>query len=466
MQTPHDDVIAAIATPIGEGSISVIRLSGAGARSIADMNFRGRQTLSSVSSHTAHFGSFFDAEGNMIDQVVATVFLGPHSYTGQDTVEISCHGGMYVTQKILESVFRSGARPARAGEFTQRAFLNGRMDLSQAEAVADLIRCRSDISHKVSVFQLQGKLSSVVAEIRQSLVDLCAVVEIGLDFPEEDIEVDARGEMLTKLNSVIGKLQQLSDTYNGWRMAREGVRVALVGRPNVGKSSILNSLIDEDRAIVTSVPGTTRDVIEENTLIGGMLFTVVDTAGFQPSSDVVEIEGMRRSEQEIKNSDLLMLIVDASVGVLSEDIDIFERIKKIADNSSKILLVANKIDLGCSALSSFETALTSLQRCKVSAKSHAGLSDLKSCILAITIAKMPASDPERSAIVANARHKAAIERATQHLRTAQVETSAGLGGEFVAATMRLAIESLGEIIGSVTTEDILEGIFSKFCIGK
>ena len=466
MLTPHNDVIAAIATPIGEGGISVIRVSGDGAVSIVDKNFRGRQALVSVSTHTAHFGLFIDAKGNTVDQVVATVFREPHSYTGEDIVEIGCHGGMYVTQKILESVLRSGARIARAGEFTQRAFLNGQMDLSQAEAVADLVHAQSEASHRASLSQLQGGVSERVRQIRNRLIDLSGLLELGLDFSEEGIDLIDQDRLEASVISSITDVQNYLETYKLGRIAREGVRVALIGRPNVGKSSIFNSLLNHEKAIVTSIPGTTRDAIEGNIIIGGIIFTIVDTAGIRKSSDVVEIEGMRRTEMEIQKSDVLLLVVDSYSGIINEDIEIFVRAKKILGNSKSVITVYNKLDIGADYSDLPLDELSEQERCAISAKGQIGLFELRSNLLRKTLAITTTSSADRSIAITNARHRDALEKSKKRLEAALHDLRAGTSMEFVSPSLRMAIADLGEIIGIVSSEDVLNRIFSKFCVGK
>ncbi|TAK65482.1 MAG: tRNA uridine-5-carboxymethylaminomethyl(34) synthesis GTPase MnmE, partial [Bacteroidetes bacterium] len=284
----QDDTIAAIITPIGEGGISVIRISGAQAIEIAENGFRGKQRLSDVASHTVHFGSYIGGEGELLDDVLATIFKQPHSYTGEDVVEISCHGSILVTQKILESIIQHGARIAEPGEFTKRAFLNGKMDLTQAEAVADIIRTNSDRSHKASLLQLKGRTSQAIKSIRDKLLNICSLVELELDFSEEGLEFINRSEIESRLVSVIGEIEKLINSYSQGRVIRDGVKVVIFGKPNVGKSSLMNALLEKERAIVTHISGTTRDTIEENIHINGILFRLVDTAGLRETNDLIE----------------------------------------------------------------------------------------------------------------------------------------------------------------------------------
>jgi len=466
MINPHNDVIAAIATPLGEGGISVIRASGNHVLAVVDKNFRGKESLVLVTTHTAHFGLFVDMHEKVIDQVVATVFHGPHSYTGEDTVEISCHGGIYVTQKILEAVLLSGARIASAGEFTQRAFLNGRMDLSQAEAVADLIRSRSEVSHQASISQLQGSLTNKIKELRNRLLDFSSLLETELDFSEEGIGLTDRRRLEVDAESLVSDIQSMIETYEIGRIIRDGVRVALIGRPNVGKSSILNCLLDEDRAIVTHIAGTTRDTIEESITIGGVMFTIVDTAGIRQSSDFVEIEGIRRTEQEILESDLLLLVVDSGCGFVDEDMAIMLRISEICGNTNSIILLLNKIDLGIDTESSFPESLRGIDNFRVSAKYHLGLQDLKGCLLRRAFSGVQKNAFEGGFAITSLRHRAALEHAKKNLEDALRDLRINMSNEFVAANLRIAWTNLGEIVGILTPADVLNNIFSKFCIGK
>src|SRR5258706_1333406 len=341
---PQDDIIAAIVTPIGEGGLSVLRVSGKGAIELSSTRFRGKSSLGSATTHTAHFGHFVDREGTLIDEVVATVFRAPHSYTAEDTVEFSCHGGIYVCRKILESLLESGARAAEPGEFTKRAFLNGRIDLSQAEAVADLIRSRSENAHRISLMQLQGRLSEKVNGLREGLLNLCSLLELELDFAEEGLQVVDKSNINNNLSSTIADIDSLIVSYEHGRLYREGVRVALIGKPNVGKSSLLNALLNEERAIVTAIPGTTRDVIEENVSIGGLLFTAIDTAGLRASEDPVEQEGMIRTEREIQNADIVVLVLESGQ-VAESDFSLITRFSGVEKDVKKLLVAVNKVDL-------------------------------------------------------------------------------------------------------------------------
>ncbi len=462
---PLDDVIVAIATPIGEGGISIIRISGKNAISIADKGFRGKHPLTSVATHTAHFGGFIDPDGIAIDEVIATVFLEPHSYTAENSVEISCHGGMFVTRKILDSVVAYGARLAEPGEFTKRAFLNGRIDLSQAEAVADLIHARSEISHRTSLQQLEGRLSIRVAELRQRLLDVCGLLELELDFAEEGLEFTDKNKIRVEIESVIEYLNQLVDSYKFGRVYREGFKVVLAGKPNVGKSSILNTLLNENRAIVTEIPGTTRDVIEENVLIDGMLFRIVDTAGLRKGENLIENEGIRRTESQLHTSDLIVFVLDASAGYRATDQSILDQLLKEVRHPN-LLIAENKIDLlEDVAILDIPDELRKFDVLRISAKTGAGFGELKSKLAQIALGGS-GSGVERSLVITSSRHRDSFQKAAMSLSVALESLRTSQSNEFITVDLRAAMGTLGEIIGVVTTDDILDNIFSKFCIGK
>jgi tRNA modification GTPase len=462
--TPQDDIIAAIATPIGEGGISVLRVSGKGSIELCDKKFRKGGTLASAPSHTAHFGEFTGAKGEVIDEVVATVFKAPKSYTGEDTVEVSCHGGMFLTRKILESILRSGARSAEPGEFTKRAYLNGRIDLSQAEAIADLIKARSEDSLRVSLLQLQGRLSGKIGELREKLLRLCGLIELELDFAEEGIEIADKSSINNELTGIIEELLALIDSYEYGKLYREGVKVVLTGRPNVGKSSILNALLSEERAIVTEIPGTTRDVIHESFNIGGLLFNLTDTAGLRESDNEVERQGILRTHRELGQADIVAFVVEA--GNISEaEWALINMLRDEASKSRRIILVINKIDLRPGWKLELPKCRIGMPVSYMSAKSMEGLDTFREQ-MAVTATQGNGSNPEKSLIVTNERQRDSFVRAVAHLHQAQKDLAEGKSNELIAVSVRLAVDNLGEIIGSVATDDVLNTIFSSFCIGK
>lgn len=465
----ESDTIVAIATPTGEGGISVIRLSGPGAIAIAAKGFRGKADLAHVPSHTAHHGNYVDELGEAIDDVVALVFRAPHSYTGEDVVELSCHGGMFVSRKLLEATIRYGARAAEPGEFTKRAFLNGKMDLVQAEAVADLIRTRSDAGHRSSMRQLGGILSNQINSLRSELVRLIGSLELELDFVEEGYEFAEKSGSASQVREMISKLERLVASYESGRIYREGVRVVLAGAPNVGKSSLLNALLEQDRAIVTDIPGTTRDTIEESVVLQGVLFSITDTAGLRESMDPVEIEGVRRSEDQLLNCDLLLFMFDCSRDLSSEEEGYVKRLVS-GTQAARVhcLRVFNKLDLAdlsAGLVSKTQDLLPGSPAVAISAKTTVGLDELRSLLVRMAISGKNGSQ-DSGVTITNARHRAALLDAKEALKLGLDSLIQRQSGEFIVLDLRRALDHLGLITGAVTTDDILNEIFAKFCIGK
>jgi tRNA modification GTPase len=465
----ESDTIAAIATPEGEGGISVIRISGDGAIGVATHGFRGAINVDKMSSHTAHYGRFVDERESSIDNVVALVFRRPNSYTGEDTVELSCHGGRYLTKRILEAVLRYGARAAQAGEFTKRAFLNGKIDLTQAEAVADLIHARSERAHQSSLAQLNGVLSDRIAHVREQLIESVGLLEVELDFAEDGYEFAEKSKIAKQLRSTISQIKDLMATYSVGRIYRDGVKVALAGAPNVGKSSLLNALLQENRAIVTEIPGTTRDVIEESISLGGLLFDLSDTAGIRDTKDPIEVEGVRRAEERLSNCDILAIVVDSTRDAEPDEAKAIDRITKgVESRGADCIFVLNKIDLVEPKTNQFHGA-THLAKghdaVRVSAKTHQGLEVLKDLLVRKALRGAPLRS-EGGVTITNARHFSSLERTVKSLTLALETVESGRSGEFVTVDLRIALDALGEIIGVTSTEDILDSIFSRFCIGK
>jgi tRNA modification GTPase len=457
-----EDTIAAIATPIGEGAISVIRVSGVSAiRNVAD-RFKGKQDIAKSSSHTAHFGLLFDGKNNIIDEVVCTIFHGPKSFTGEDTVEISCHGGIHVTRKVLESILETGVRPAKPGEFTQRAFLNGKLDLSQAEAVADLIRAQSDKAHKTSLNQLEGSLSNKIKTVRDKLVQSIGLLELELDFVEEDIELIDRQKINELIENSIQEIEELINSYKYGKVWREGVSVALIGAPNAGKSSLLNVLLKEERSIVTDVPGTTRDFIEENLNIEGVLFRISDTAGIQKTEDAVEQEGIKRAWKAAKTSDIIVMVHDSTKKLNIDEIEFLKNSGK--EKSRRTVIIANnKRDLGGMSLQGQITEGNPVV--ETSTVDLRGIEELKGLLLK-DIVENKQSESTESVTITNERHFSALMRAREGLSLSLESLRSGESGEFIVVNLKRAADSIGEIIGIITTDEILERIFSRFCIGK
>ena len=456
------NTIAAIATPIGEGALSVIRVSGDSAIHNVASRFNGKQDLAKVKSHTAHFGHIVDDKNKTIDEVVCTIFRAPKSFTGEDTVEINCHGGILVTRRVLECILETGIRPAEPGEFTQRAFLNGKIDLSQAEAVADLIQAQSDKARQTSLDQLEGALSKQIHIVREQLVQSLGLLELELDFTEEGIALVDKKKLEKLFIDTILELDQLIKTYNYGKVFREGVRIALVGVPNAGKSSLLNAMLKEDRAIVTDVPGTTRDFIEEKMTIAGVLFRMIDTAGLRETEDIVEKEGVLRTWKVIKGSDVIVFIHDSTKTITADEVNFLEKIKK--EKHKELVIANNKVDLQAKKMP-LEYVSEKIVIVETSAINNAGVEKLKN-ILFNKVLDQTQAESNESVIITNIRHYSALLKAKQSLKSGLNSLNNGKSEEFIAVDLRTAIDSIGEIVGLVTTEEILNNIFSKFCIGK
>ena len=453
------DTITAISTPLGEAGLGIVRLSGKSAFQIADKIFQGKVHPTRVESHTVHYGKVVDPISNeILDEVLLIIIQAPHTYTVEDVVEISCHGGPLVLQKILHATVAAGARLAEPGEFTLRAFVNGRIDLAQAEAVADVIRAKSDSSLKSALAQLEGRLSTRIEGIRAKLLNLMAKIEAQIDFVEQDIPVQDKKEMLKIIGEVEEGLLKLIETYEEGKILKEGLNVVIVGKPNVGKSSLLNSLLQKDRAIVTAIPGTTRDVISDYVNFDGILVRLVDTAGFRISGDEIEIEGIKRAEKEIKKGDLILLVVDCTQN-LSEEEKILE--KKLKEQN--YLVVLNKIDLVQErAVKNFESQFSNKTSHRVSALLGEGMDNLKKSI----VSRISKLHREGEVVLTNLRHKEALETALEFLKKTKLGLEKNLSLEFIALDTRKALDKVGEVIGKVYTDDILNRIFSQFCIGK
>ena len=457
-----ENTIAAIATPIGEGAISVIRVSGDAAIHKVAIRFKGKQNLTKAKSHTAHFGRFVDNQNKTVDDVVCTVYRTPKSFTGEDTVEVCCHGGIHVTRRVFESILETGVRPAEPGEFTQRAFLNGKLDLSQAEAIADLIHAQSDKAHQTSLDQLEGVLSKQINIIREQLVQSLGLIELELDFSEEGIALIDKNKIEELFNHGLLEINQLIKTYKYGKVWREGVRVALVGVPNAGKSSLLNIILKEDRAIVTDVPGTTRDFIEENLIIEGALFRLIDTAGLRETEDTVEKEGVHKTWKVIKRSDIIVLVHDSTKTTTNSELVLMQAILK--EKHKELVVVNNKIDLQHEK-TTLINGPEKILAIETSAVNNTGIERLKDSLFK-KVVDQKQNENKESVIITNERHYSALLKAKQSLASALNSLKNRESGEFIAVDLRAAIDSIGEIVGLVTTEDILNNIFSKFCIGK
>jgi tRNA modification GTPase len=456
-----DDTIAAVSTPIGQGGIGIVRMSGPSALAIADRIFvphKGDRP-GAARSHSITYGRAVDpSDGRVVDEVLLSVMRAPRSYTKQDVVEFNCHGGMAPVRTLLELVIAQGARLAGPGEFTKRAFLNGRISLAQAEAVMDLISARTRESLRIAAEQLSGGLSERLSSIRESLLGVCALAEAYIDFPEEEIGAKTSGRMERELLKVKGEVERLSETFREARFFREGLAVAIVGRPNVGKSSLLNALIEKDRAIVTEIPGTTRDLIEEYLDIRGLPVRIVDTAGIRDTAEIVEKEGVRRSIEAIERADLVIVLFDGSRPAEEEDLGVVEKTR-----GRNALFAVNKSDLPENfRLENMDGEVR--QYIKISALTGQGLEELKSAVFGFAVGERAPGRNE--VVVSNIRHKRALDRAYAALGNAADVLAGGMPLEIFAIELRDAVDSIGEITGAVTTDEILDRIFSDFCIGK
>ncbi|MDZ4701790.1 MAG: tRNA uridine-5-carboxymethylaminomethyl(34) synthesis GTPase MnmE [Rhodothermales bacterium] len=456
------DTIAAIATARGRAALAIVRLSGPDAILIAAACFRGAG-LADAPSHTVHVGYLVDPHGETIDQVVATLFRAPRSATGEDVVEISCHGGDLAPQHVLTSLLHHGARLAQPGEFTQRAFLNGKLDLAQAEAVADLIHASSSMAQRVSVRQLQGRYSDLLQRLRADLLETCAYIELELDFSEEDVAFADKGRLVTLLASADALLTRLLGSYRLGELVRDGVRVVIGGRPNAGKSTLLNALLGRDRAIVSPVPGTTRDEIEAELEIEGLAFRFVDTAGLRETEDAIEAEGVRRAHSSIEAADALVYVFDLRLGLDTAEQEWIERlITRLPE--LPVVLVGNKADLTpAPPATAYPLPVLMLSASQAFAE-PARLQPLVTRLLEDLGADPSAA--ETSAVVTNQRHRQHLQHALGAVHAAARTLDAGGGGDTLALDLRAALHELGQITGEITNEDVLDQIFSRFCIGK
>ena len=466
--------IAAVATPPGEGGIAIVRVSGPGAIALAARIFRPANSgdVQQYAGRAAHYGRFFDAQtGESADDGLLTIFRAPRSYTGEDVVEMSCHGGRVTTAEVLRLALESGARLARPGEFTMRAFLNGRIDLAQAEAVADVIRARTDAAQRLARRQLDGNLSREVAALRDELIGILASIEVSIDFSEETGELDY--ELLTpRIEKTRQDVEALLRTAEQGRILREGLRVAIVGRPNVGKSSLLNALLRADRAIVTPIAGTTRDALEESANFSGLPVVLTDTAGIRETDDTVERIGVTRAKAAAAQADVTLLVLDAAAGLTAEDHEILQGLRAESggqENAPRIVFAANKRDAAnesqinailadCAALSSAGDTFAA-----VSAQTGEGLPELEARLTEAGNGTGAAPD---AVIVSNARHREALQAALNSLMEAERTARLRLPGDFIAIDVRGATDAIGQITGETVTEDIIHRVFRDFCVGK
>lgn len=455
------DTIAAIATSIGEGGISIIRISGSDALRIASSIFKGKndKSIKEIKSYTMRYGHIYDIKTEeIIDEVILSFFKGPKSFTAEDTIEINCHGGIIATNRVLQEVIKAGARLAEPGEFTKRAFLNGRIDLSQAEAVIDIIRAKTELSMKSAVAQAEGQISQEIKILRNKLLEIIAHIEATVDFPEDDLEEVTSEITTSKLLKVSLEIDNLLSSADEGKILRDGLATVIVGKPNVGKSSLLNNLLMEKRAIVTDVPGTTRDVIEEYMNLDGVPIKIIDTAGIRATDDFIEKIGVEKSKEKIKEADLIILMLDASRELDFEDLEIINFIK---DN--KYIVLLNKSDLPSKISNLDLKVLNSQYIIDVSAFTGEGINMLKSTIKQLFFKGEVTTD---SAMITNIRHKQALLRAKESCTFALEALKNTLAIDLASIDVKNAWVSLGEVTGETVEEDIIDKIFSEFCIGK
>ena len=452
-----EDTIAAISTPVGEGGIAIVRVSGPRAFELADRIFhspRGRP--SEFPSHTIHFGAI-GTNGEILDRVMLTVMRTPRTYTKEDTIEINCHGGILTARKVLSACLQNGVRLAEPGEFTKRAFLNGRIDLTQAEAVMDLIRARTDRAHALAVHELEGHLSAKVNDVRQQLITMLAHIEAHIDFPEDDVSAGSREGILRDMETALAFLGSLLATAHEGKILREGITAVIVGRPNVGKSSLLNALLGQDRSIVTPVPGTTRDTVEELANIHGVPFRLIDTAGIRRARGHIETVGLQRTQSALQQSEFVLHVLDLSRPFAVADHEIATQCAK-----KQTLLVLNKQDLPRRLR--VPEALSGHEAIAVSATTGQGLQDLRGKLLKFALSG--AAGTTDAAIAINERHKISLTSAHNSLTSAHQMLTNNEPLEIVSQQLRAALDAVGEVTGKSSTDDILDRIFSAFCIGK
>lgn len=454
------DTICAVSTPQGRGGIAVIRVSGPQALDIVQRCWQGKP-LADMATHTVHLGNVVDHAGELFDQAVLTIFRAPNSFTGEDVVELTCHGSTWIQQQVIHALIDAGCRHAMAGEFTRRAFANGRMDLSQAEAVADVIEAQSRVAHHVAMNQMRGRYSDELHGLRDKLLRFVSLIELELDFSEEDVTFADRGEVTALARDIHALISRLADSYRDGNAIRNGMPVAIVGQTNAGKSTLLNALLRDDRALVSDIHGTTRDTIEDTIVIGGTLFRFIDTAGIRQSSDTVERMGIERSWQAIDKANVVLWVVDVTSADTSMARDILARCKGKA-----LIAVLNKTDLDDDIATRSELNDILPEGTQVVAMSAKNVDDVEALrALIVEAATQPEVDAD-AVIVTNARHYEALIRAREALARAIDGLDNGLSGDLLGQDIRECLHWLGSITGEVTTDDILGEIFSHFCIGK
>ena len=452
------DTIAAISTPRGEGGIGIIRISGDKSFEILDKIFNTKNPNRDLGFYKFNYGFIHD-NGKIIDEVMAVRMKAPKTYTCEDVVEINCHGGHLISEKVLELVLKNGARHAEQGEFTKRAFMNGRIDLSQAEAVMDIIQGKTEKSISLSLEQLRGDLRDKIGSFKKALLDVTAHVNVVLDYPEEGIDDPLPSNLRENLENVYAEADRLISSYDKGKKIKEGIKTVIAGKPNVGKSTLLNSLLKEERAIVTHIPGTTRDVIEEIINIKGIPLVLTDTAGIRKTEDIVENIGVEKSKKFIENADLVLFVLDASRELESEDREV---IQEIQNNNKKTIVLLNKIDLE-RKIELDEFGLENIL--EISAKDNIGIEDMEERIYSY-IVEEKVEDSSEKLIITNIRHKTALEKTKDAIRNIFETIDAGMPMDLISVDLKEALDSLSEITGEISSEDILDHVFGNFCVGK
>ena len=452
------DTIAAISTPRGEGGIGIIRISGDKSFEILDKIFNTKNPNRDLGFYKFNYGFIHD-NGKIVDEVMAVRMKAPKTYTCEDVVEINCHGGHLISEKVLELVLKNGARHAEQGEFTKRAFMNGRIDLSQAEAVMDIIHGKTEKSISLSLEQLRGDLRDKIGSFKKALLDVTAHVNVVLDYPEEGIDDPLPSNLRENLENVYAEADRLISSYDKGKKIKEGIKTVIAGKPNVGKSTLLNSLLKEERAIVTHIPGTTRDVIEEIINIKGIPLVLTDTAGIRKTEDIVENIGVEKSKKFIENADLVLLVLDASRELESEDREVIEEIQ---NHNKKTIVLLNKIDLE----RKIELEEFNLENIlEISAKDNIGIEDMEERIYSY-IVEENVEDSSEKLIITNIRHKTALEKTKDAIRNIFETIDAGMPMDLISVDLKEALDSLSEITGEISSEDILDHVFGNFCVGK
>lgn len=455
------DTIVALATAPAIGAIGVIRLSGTESLNIISQIFLGKE-LKEQKTHTIHFGTIVDQDQNIIDEVLVSLFIAPKSYTGEDVIEISCHGSPFIIQRIIELIIKHGARMANPGEFTMRAFLNGKLDLSQAEAVADLIASDSDIKHDLAIKQMRGGFSKNIQMLRDELIKFASLIELELDFGEEDVEFANRKELKERLNHILSTIEKLIHSFKMGNVIKNGISTVIAGRPNAGKSTLLNALLNEDRAIVSEIAGTTRDTIEEKLTINGLQFRLIDTAGIREATDAIEEIGVKKTMEKIQSSSILVYVFDV---IATPPNEVIEEIEALSRENQTIVAVANKMDLNPYTKPEWyvNTNLPIENIVTTSAKNEMNIEYLKTKLVEVALNGNNLHD---QSIVTNTRHYEALEGARESLRAALDGMNQGVTSDFVAIDIRRATHYLGLISGEISSDDLLDSIFRDFCIGK